>query len=107
MAVVLILFDVEAVAKLASAFQLLLFGLLNLSVIVMRESRIEAYKPGYKSPLYPYVQIIGMFISIWLIAQMGILAVGLTGTLLIICIGSMSFDYVNDAEKLIPVQRSK
>lgn len=87
MAAVLILFDVEAVAKLASAFQLLLFGLLNLSVIVMRESKIEAYKPGYKSPLYPWVQIAGMFISFWLVAQMGILAVGLTGTVIILCIG--------------------
>jgi amino acid transporter len=87
MAVVLLLFDVEAVAKLASAFQLLLFGLINLSVIVMRESHIEAYKPGYKSPFYPWVQVIGMFISIWLIAQMGLLAVGLTGTVIILCIG--------------------
>lgn len=87
MLLVLILFDVEAVAKLASAFQLLLFFFINLSVIVMRESRIEAYKPGYKSPLYPWVQIAGMIISLWLVAEMGLLAVGLTGTLIIICIG--------------------
>ncbi|MBO6536451.1 MAG: amino acid permease [Balneolaceae bacterium] len=87
MAAVLLLFDVEAVAKLASAFQLLLFCLLNLSVIVMRESRIEAYKPGYKSPLYPWLQIAGMIISLWLVAEMGLLAVGLTGTLIIFCIG--------------------
>lgn len=87
MAVVLVLFDVESLAKLASAFQLLLFCLLNLSVIVMRESKIEAYKPGYKSPFYPWVQIAGMVISLWLVAEMGLLAVGLTGTLIIICIG--------------------
>lgn len=87
MGVVLLLFDVEAVAKLASAFQLLLFFLINLSVIVMRESRIEAYKPGYKSPFYPWVQIAGMIISLWLVAEMGLLAVGLTGTLIIACIG--------------------
>ena len=83
MAAVLLLFDVEAVAKLASAFQLLLFGLINLSVIVMRESQIEAYKPGYKSPLYPWIQIFGMIISMWLIAEMGLLAVGLTGAVII------------------------
>lgn len=87
MSAVLLLFDVESLAKLASAFQLLLFCLLNLSVIVMRESRIEAYKPGYKSPFYPWVQIAGMVISLWLVAEMGLLAVGLTGTLIIICIG--------------------
>jgi len=57
MILVLLLFDVEAVAKLASAFQLLLFFLLNLAVVVMRESKIEAYKPGFNSPFYPWVQI--------------------------------------------------
>ncbi|HCD53005.1 MAG TPA: amino acid transporter [Balneolaceae bacterium] len=87
MAFVLVVFDVEAVAKLASAFQLLLFFLLNLSVVVMRESKIEAYKPGYKSPWYPFVQIAGMIISLWLVAEMGLLAVGLTGTLIVLCIG--------------------
>ncbi len=86
MALILILFNVEAVAKLASAFQLLLFLLVNLSVIVMRESRIEAYKPGYKSPFYPWVQIAGMIISIWLVAEMGLLAVGFTGTITVLCI---------------------
>ncbi len=86
MLVILILFDVKGVAKLASAFQLLLFCLLNLAVIVMRESRIEAYKPGFKSPFYPYVQIIGMFVSLWLVAQMGYLAVGFTGTLILLSV---------------------
>lgn len=86
MALVLILFDVTAVAKLASAFQLLLFFLLNLSVIVMRESKIEAYEPGYKSHLYPWMQIAGMVISMWLIAEMGLLAVGFTGSLIVVCI---------------------
>ena len=86
MILVLLLFDVEAVAKLASAFQLLLFFLLNLAVVVMRESKIEAYKPGFNSPFYPWVQILGMVISLWLVAEMGLLAVGLTGTLIILCI---------------------
>lgn len=86
MILVLLLFDVEAVAKLASAFQLLLFFLLNLAVVVMRESKIEAYKPGFNSPFYPWVQILGMIISIWLVSEMGLLAVGLTGALVILCI---------------------
>ena len=86
MILVLLLFDVEAVAKLASAFQLLLFFLLNLAVVVMRESKIEAYKPGFNSPFYPWVQILGMIISLWLVAEMGLLAVGLTGSLIILCI---------------------
>lgn len=49
MIVLIVAFDISAVAKLASAFQLMLFGLLNLALIVMRESRIEYYHPGYRS----------------------------------------------------------
>lgn len=71
----LLAFNVSEVAKLASAFQLLLFGLLNLAVIVMRESRIAEYDPGFKSPWYPWVQIAGMILSIILIFEMGILSI--------------------------------
>ncbi len=63
--------DVASVAKLASAFQLMLFGTMNLAVIVMRESRIDYYRPGFRSPLYPWVQLVGMAIPVWLIALMG------------------------------------
>jgi len=79
MIVVLVLFDVASVAKLASAFQLLLFGLVCIAVIVMRESKIPTYKPGYKAPLYPWLQITGILISFWLIIEMGILAIAFTG----------------------------
>lgn len=74
----LIAFNVESVAKLASAFQLLLFGILNISVVVMRESKIEGYDPGFKSPLYPWMQIAGFFISLFLIAEMGLLSIMFT-----------------------------
>jgi len=64
-----------SVAKLASAFQLLLFGLVCVAVIVMRESKIPTYKPGYKAPFYPWLQIVGILVSFWLIIEMGILAI--------------------------------
>lgn len=71
----LLAFNVASVAKLASAFQLLLFALLNLCVIVMRESRIEEYDPGFNSPWYPWLQILGMVFSFVLIFEMGILSI--------------------------------
>ncbi len=67
----LLTFDVVTVAKLASAFQLLMFALVNLAVIVMRESRIDGYDPKVRSPLYPWVQIIGIFVSFVLIVELG------------------------------------
>ena len=67
----LVFFDATKIAKLASAFQLMMFALVCLAVIVMRESRIDAYDPGYKSPFYPWTQIVGIISPIWLIVQMG------------------------------------
>ncbi len=83
---VLVLFDVASVAKLASAFQLLLFGLICVAVIVMRESRIDSYQPGFKAPFYPWLQITGILISFWLIIEMGILAIAFTGMVTIGCV---------------------
>ncbi|UCG86095.1 MAG: amino acid permease [Gemmatimonadota bacterium] len=67
----LVLLDVRGVAELASAIQLTLFGLLNIAVIVMRESRIESYDPGFRSPLYPWVQVVGIVAPLVLVAEMG------------------------------------
>ena len=68
-------FDIASIAKLASAFQLMMFGLICFAVIVMRESRIEAYDPGYRSPFYPWMQLFGVFSPMWLIAEMGIVPI--------------------------------
>lgn len=86
MIAVLLLFDVASVAKLASAFQLLLFGLVCIAVIVMRESKIPTYKPGYRAPFYPWLQIVGILISFWLIIEMGIMAIAFTGMVTIGCV---------------------
>lgn len=82
----LLVFNVKEVAKLASAFKLLLFGLLNLAVIVMRESQIEEYDPGYRSPFYPWVQMLGMLTSGLLIFEMGILSILFTVGIMILSV---------------------
>lgn len=83
MAFVILTLNVEEVAKLASTFLLLIFALVNLAVIVMRESRIEAYDPGFRSPGYPWVHLVGLLAPALLIAVMGLMpivfAVGLVG----------------------------
>lgn len=71
MIVAVLALDVAALAKLASAIQLILFGLLCLAIIIMRESQLEFYNPGFRSPLYPWTQIAGMIIPVWLIIEMG------------------------------------
>lgn len=69
-------------AKLASAFQLIVFSLVNLAVIAFRESGLDWYKPSFRSPLYPWVQIFGIVGALALLTQMGIIPV--IGAVLII-----------------------
>jgi len=76
------LFDAPRIAKLASAFQLVMFALACLAVIMMRESGIEAYDPGYRSPLYPGIQILGILAPFWMIVNMGLLPTLFTGGLI-------------------------
>jgi amino acid transporter len=59
-------------AKLASAFQLLVFSLVNLAVIAFRESHLDWYQPTFKSPFYPWTQIFGIVGAVILLTQMGI-----------------------------------
>lgn len=82
----IVLLDVATVAKLGSAFQLIIFGLINLCVIVMRESELEYYHPGYRSPFYPWVQIAGLIIPVWLIAEMGWMPSLLSTIVVVLCI---------------------
>ncbi|MGM0589849.1 MAG: amino acid permease [Bacteroidota bacterium] len=87
MVVILLVFNVSEVAKLASAFKLLLFGLVNFAVIVMRESKIEEYDPGYRSPLYPWLQLLGMVASAVLIFYMGTVSIVFTIIVAVFSIG--------------------
>lgn len=64
-------FDPTKIAKLASAFLLLLLAFNCLAVIVMRESKIESYDPGFRTPFYPWLQLMGIIGPAVLILIMG------------------------------------
>ncbi len=70
--VVILLLDPLSIAKLASTFMLLMFATLCLAVIVMRESQLKSYDPGYRVPLYPALPVFGLLAPFALIAQMGL-----------------------------------
>ena len=89
--VFVLLFDASRIAKLAGAFQLMMFGLSCLAVIVMRESRIESYDPRFRSPFYPWLHILGVLAPFWLIVEMGILPSLFTGGL--ITFGAVWYNY--------------
>ncbi|WP_123538316.1 amino acid permease [Halosimplex salinum] len=60
------------IAKLASAFQILVFVLVNVAVVAFRTSDVE-YEPSYRSPLYPWIQAFGVVGGLVLLTQMGTL----------------------------------
>lgn len=82
----ILLLNAEGIAKLASAFQLFIFILVNFAVIVMRESRITSYDPGYRSPWYPWMQCFGIATSLLLIGYMGWTAILFTIGVVVICL---------------------
>ncbi len=67
--------DVIKIAKLASAFKVLMFIFNELSVIVLRETNAQWYKPSFRSPLYPYVQLFGIVSGVVLLAFLGIMPI--------------------------------
>ncbi len=62
---------VVELAKLASAFQILVFSIINAALVVFRESGVDSYQPSFTSPAYPYVQIVGLVGGLALLTQMG------------------------------------
>ncbi|USZ68708.1 amino acid permease [Halorussus salilacus] len=61
------------IAKLASAFQIMVFALINLAVVAFREGNAE-YEPEFTSPLYPWMQVFGAVTGAGLLTQMGTVA---------------------------------
>ncbi len=58
-------------AKLASAFKILIFVFTNVALIAFRESDVEDYDPAFRSPGYPWVQAFGILGSLLMLTQMG------------------------------------
>jgi len=75
------LLDPLVIAKYAGTAFMLLFALLCIAVIVMRESRIHSYDPGFRTPLYPWIPLLGFALCISVIGflkwEASVFAVGI------------------------------
>lgn len=63
--------DVEKIAKVASAFMIMVYIAENIAVIVLREVRVQWYQPAYKSIFYPWLQIFGIGSCLAILFTMG------------------------------------
>ncbi len=68
----------EALVELASTVLILTFLFDNLTLIIMRESGLHNYRPQFKAPLYPWLQLAGIVGLAFLIAEMGAFTIMLT-----------------------------
>ncbi|MUW13798.1 amino acid permease [Halorubrum sp. CBA1125] len=82
---------IDDIAKLASAFKILVFILINVALIAFRQGSIEAYDPSFESPLYPVPQLVGIVGGAVLLRYIGF--VPLVGAVVII-VGSMAWYYL-------------
>ena len=64
--------QLEVLVKAASTVLILTYVLSCLSVIVLRESGLQNYRPAFKSPVYPWLQIAGMIGFGFVLLEMGI-----------------------------------
>ena len=71
MVAMIALLRISDLIKVASTMMLILFLLVNVAVLVMRSSHLQNYRPLYRSPLFPWMQIVGVLVYA---ALVGILA---------------------------------
>ena len=91
MALVILFLDVEKIAKLASAFMVIMFVAVNAAVIVLRETSVQWYNPPYRSPLYPFMQIFGIISGVVLLVFLGFIP--FIAILTIIALGFIIYFY--------------
>ena len=101
----IVFLDIESLVKTASTLMIILFILVNTSVIIMRESRIQSYRPKFKSPLYPYIHIFAIVAYSALIIDMGRVPLLFTGMFIAVSAGWFMFyvrRHVSRASAVMP-----
>lgn len=71
MVLLLFLFDIEELARLGGAFNILIFILLNVAVIILRKRTLPGYEPTFRDPFFPFTQIFGIIGSVLLLPLLG------------------------------------
>jgi len=89
MILVIIFLSIENLVKTASTLMIILFIMDNISVLIMRESRIQNYRPQFTVPLYPVTPILAVILYGFLLVEMG--PVPLLSALIFFLLGLLSY----------------
>jgi basic amino acid/polyamine antiporter, APA family len=71
MVLIILLLKLEILVEVASTLLMLTYILVNMAVIVLRKRKDQDYQPTFRSPFYPWMQLIGIGGLGLLIAEMG------------------------------------
>jgi len=83
--------DLAILAQAASVLHLIVYALMNMALIVFRETDPAGYDPDFRVPLYPITPIAGMLLSIGLIGFMAPAEIGLS---VLFVIGAIAWYFI-------------
>ncbi len=78
------LLPLETLVKAASTVVIMSYILAQIAIIVLRESHIQNYRPSYKAPFYPWIQILSIILFFLLLFDMGVEALIISGLLMLV-----------------------
>merc|ERR550534_3448092 len=87
--IAMVTLPIKQIVKLASAFKIIIFIACNIAIFVFRGRKTEWYKPTWRSPCYPFVQIVGIIFGIALLTLMNI--EGVIAAIAIVFIGIIAY----------------
>ncbi len=79
--------DLELLSTASSILHLVVYGLLNVALIVMREADPSNYEPDFTVPLYPITPILGAVLSFALIGFIDPTVIVLCGLFVLLAVG--------------------
>ena len=86
-----ILLPLDILIKVASTVVIMNYILSSLAVVILRESKIQNYRPSFKSPFYPWVQIVSIIAFLFLIFDMGLYPILISCGLILLGLGVYVF----------------
>ena len=76
--------EIEDLVKTASTLNIILFIMVNVALIIMRESKIQNYRPKFRAPLYPWAYIGTIIVYGFLLVEMGKIPLLITGAFIVL-----------------------
>lgn len=69
--IIFLFLELDLLVKVASTIVILAYILSILSVVVLRVSKLQNYRPGFRAPFFPWLQIAGVIGFVFILIEMG------------------------------------